>query len=203
MSETETWKRYRAWLFDDPELGFRLDLSRMDLPDDYPERMADKTAVAIEAMRALEAGAKANPDENRQVGHYWLRDEELAPSEEIGRAIRETRQAVATFATAVRRGELRPARAERFEHLLLIGIGGSALGPQFVAQALCGTDDGLIPHFLDNSDPDGIDRLLAGLPAERTLVVVVSKSGGTPETRNTPACGSRASDGDRSPHHRP
>ncbi|MEZ4235883.1 MAG: hypothetical protein R3F59_06910 [Myxococcota bacterium] len=30
-------------------------------------------ARAFEAMAALEAGAVANPDEQRQVGHYWLR----------------------------------------------------------------------------------------------------------------------------------
>jgi hypothetical protein len=32
-------------------------------------------------MAALEGGAIANPDENRMVGHYWLRDPDLAPAE--------------------------------------------------------------------------------------------------------------------------
>jgi glucose-6-phosphate isomerase len=41
-------------------------------------------------------------------------------------------------------------------------------------------------HFLDNTDPDGFDRVLEGLGArvKSTLVVVISKSGGTKETRN-------------------
>ena len=45
----------------------------------------------------------------------------------------------------------------KIQHLHFVGIGGSALGPQFVADALGGPDDALTPHFLDNTDPDGID----------------------------------------------
>jgi glucose-6-phosphate isomerase len=68
----------------------------------------------------------------------------------------------------------------------VVGIGGSALGPQLAADALAGPSDRLAPHFLDNTDPDGIDRVLGSLsPAlGGTLAVVISKSGGTPETRN-------------------
>jgi len=57
----------------------------------------------------------------------------------------------------------------------------------FVADALGrGSGDRLAPSFLDNTDPDGFARVLGGLGPEldRTLVVVTSKSGGTPETRN-------------------
>src|SRR5439155_79926 len=71
--------------------------------------------------------------------------------------------------------------------LLLIGIGGSALGPQFVANALGAPEsDKLAIHFFDNTDPDGMDRVLSRLRGQlgQTLNVVVSKSGGTKETRN-------------------
>ena len=40
-------------------------------------------------MDALEAGSIANPDEGRQVGHYWLRNAELAPDAETQKAITE------------------------------------------------------------------------------------------------------------------
>ncbi|MHC4429650.1 MAG: glucose-6-phosphate isomerase [Planctomycetota bacterium] len=178
------WELYRSWLFDEPGLGFRLDVSRMDLPAGFVERMAAPMAAAFEAMEALEGGAIANPDEQRMVGHYWLRAPELAPTEDIAHAIRETRDRVKTFAGRVRRAELCPVKAERFEHLLVIGIGGSALGPQFVADSWRGPRVELEPHFLDNTDPDGIDRVLGTWPIESTLTVVISKSGGTPETRN-------------------
>ncbi|RAQ41526.1 glucose-6-phosphate isomerase, partial [Arthrospira sp. O9.13F] len=41
-------------------------------------------------------------------------------------------------------------------------------------------------HFIDNSDPDGIDRILQRLGdrLKSTLILVISKSGGTPEPRN-------------------
>lgn len=182
----ELWQRYQNLLVDDPELGFRLDLSRMGLPADFPAAQGEPVARALAAMAELERGAIANPDERRMVGHYWLRAPELAASQEIGDAIRATRARVAEFAGRVRSGSVRPPRAERFTRLLVVGIGGSALGPQLVADALGRRGDWLAPSFLDNTDPDGFDRVLVGLGGglAETLVVVVSKSGGTPETRN-------------------
>jgi glucose-6-phosphate isomerase len=186
MNPRELWNRYRQDLIDLPDLGFRLDTSRMDLPEVLPGGLAASFERAFDAMDALEAGSIANPDENRQVGHYWLRAPELAPDLELAGAIGETFDRVTAFAAAVRGGAVRPPGAARFERLLVIGIGGSALGPQFVADALGGCADRLRPVFLDNTDPDGIERVLGRLGEQlgSTLVVVISKSGGTPETRN-------------------
>jgi glucose-6-phosphate isomerase len=46
--------------------------------------------------------------------------------------------------------------------------------------------DKLRVHFFDNTDPDGIDHTLSeiGESLSTTLALVISKSGGTPETRN-------------------
>ena len=186
MNPRELWDRYRRWLFDDPELGVRLDVSRMDLTEEFIGAMAGPMGRAFEQMDALEAGAIANPDEQRRVGHYWLRAAELAPDAEIRDAIIRTRDHVQAFAERVHSGAISPSHEDRFRHFLLIGIGGSALGPQFVSAALTGPADRMEAHFLDNTDPDGIDRVLWALGPElrRTLTVVVSKSGGTPETRN-------------------
>ena len=131
------------------------------------------------------SGAIANPDENRMVGHYWLRAPELAPTPEITAEIRQTQAAIRQFAQQVHEGAIEGADG-RFQFLLLIGIGGSALGPQFVAQALGSPLDQMMPFFIDNTDPDGIDQILGELDGHlgTTLVVVISKSGGTPETRN-------------------
>jgi glucose-6-phosphate isomerase len=67
-----------------------------------------------------------------------------------------------------------------------VGIGGSALGPEFVAEALAPDFPPMAIHFIDNTDPAGIDRILNRLKErlKSTLVIVTSKSGGTPETRN-------------------
>ena len=186
MDAAQLWNRYKAWLYDDPASGFRLDVSRMDLAEDQDRRMAPAFAGAFAAMEALESGAIANPDERRMVGHYWLRAPERAPTPEIAEAIRGTLRRILAFAGGVHRGDIHPAASKAFTDVLTIGIGGSALGPQFVADALGGPGDKLTPHFLDNTDPDGMGRLFGrlGKRLATTLTIVVSKSGGTPETRN-------------------
>jgi glucose-6-phosphate isomerase len=185
-SPAELWTRFQKWYTEFPQLGLALDLSRMNFPDDFFPTMEPRIQKAFAAMAELEKGAIANPDEKRMVGHYWLRNPALAPTPEIGKEIEDTVAAIKAFATRVHDGRIRGAGG-RFRHLLLIGIGGSALGPQFVANALGDPKtDKLIPHFFDNTDPDGMDRVLAGIGQElnKTLCVVVSKSGGTKETRN-------------------
>lgn len=180
------FEAFRSGLMAAPELdfGFWLDLSRARLrPMD--DATSARLAAALRASAELEAGAIANPDENRQVGHYWLRAPRLAPTPEIAAAIRASWADIARFASRVHSGEIRgPGGA--FTDLLVIGIGGSALGPQLLADALGGQADRLRVHFIDNTDPDGFDRAWAGLGDRlgRTLVVVMSKSGGTPEPRN-------------------
>lgn len=187
MDAREQWRRFGRWQCRIPDLGITLDVSRMPLDDSFVRRMAPAMTRAFDEMAALEAGAIANRDENRMVGHYWLRAPDLAPSAEIARAIRASIVAVQKFAEDVHAGRVRPPGAPRFTRLLGIGIGGSALGPMFIADALGHPSrDQLAPHFLDNTDPDGIARVLAGLNGRlgETLCIVTSKSGGTPETRN-------------------
>jgi glucose-6-phosphate isomerase len=140
-------------------------------------------------MAALEGGAIANPDEKRMVGHYWLRAPELAPTPELRTAIESTLEAIKTFVAKVHKGELPAAGGAKFKEVLVIGIGGSALGPQFVSHALGrlkGGRDRMGVSFFDNTDPDGMDYVLKTLGSrlKQTLVIVISKSGGTAETRN-------------------
>lgn len=187
MTQQNMWERYRRHRCECPSIGLCLDISRMGFADDYLERMAEPMDEAYAAMRELETGAIANPDEGRQVGHYWLRSPQLAPEAEQRQAIERTLSQVRAFAREVHEGRVAPEREDRFWNLLVIGIGGSALGPQFVADALGNPREShLKPYFFDNTDPDGMARTLAELDLEldATLVVVISKSGGTPETRN-------------------
>jgi len=158
----------------------------MPFADDLFERMAEPTQRAFEAMDALEGGNIANADENRRVGHYWLRAPERAPEQSITDEITDALAQIKRFAADVQNGAITPERAEGFYVVLVIGIGGSALGPQFVADALGTADDPLLIYFIDNTDPAGIDRVLGELEEtlEQTLTLVISKSGSTPETRN-------------------
>jgi glucose-6-phosphate isomerase len=187
MDAANLWQRYQQNLCRVPELGLTLDISRMRFDDGFLNRMAAPMRQAFAAMDALERGAIANPDEKRMVGHYWLRAPERAPSPEIAAEIRKTIADIKEFAAAIHGGTIQPSSSVRFARVLSIGIGGSALGPMFVADALgCPTSDKMKIDFIDNTDPDGIARTLAGLRGRlgETLCVVASKSGGTPETRN-------------------
>ena len=187
MDSRILWQRHKRYLCRVPALGLALDISRMRFDDRFFERMAPSMRQAFAAMDALERGAIANPDENRMVGHYWIRNPDLAPTQEIRAEIRKTVQDVKAFAQAVHGSTVRPPSAARFTRLLSIGIGGSALGPMFVADALGSPrGDKLKVNFIDNTDPEGIARTLDALAAQlsETLCVVTSKSGGTPETRN-------------------
>jgi glucose-6-phosphate isomerase len=168
------------------DADFWADFSFVDFPEEYLDSMAGKASQSLASMNELEKGAIANPDEQRMVGHYWLRAPERAPNEEVTNAIQETIVRIKDLAKQVHQGELQ-APAGPFTDLLIIGIGGSALGPQFVGRALGHPErDKLAVHFFDNTDPDGIDLTLAeiGPGLSTTLALVISKSGGTPETRN-------------------
>jgi glucose-6-phosphate isomerase len=186
MNNKALWEQYKKYLCECPSIDLTLDISRMNLPEDHLERMEPDMQKAYAAMDALEAGAIANPDENRMVGHYWLRAPERAPSTEIRSEIETARQAVHDFTFAIHAGKIYPRKRARFTRILGIGIGGSALGPQFAADALGTAADKLRPHFLDNTDPEGFERILAeiGNDLADTLTLVISKSGGTIETRN-------------------
>jgi glucose-6-phosphate isomerase len=173
-----------------PAVPLLVDVSRTCLPTHAKTSdplLLEAFPAAFSGMAALEGGAVANPDEKRRVGHYWLRAPELAP-DHLGQAIEETVARVKAFAADIHSAKVTPESGSRFTNVLLVGIGGSALGPQLVADALGSGEDKLRLFFFDNTDPDGMaremDRIAAAGGIRHTLTVVVSKSGGTKETRN-------------------
>ncbi|MGA7936339.1 MAG: glucose-6-phosphate isomerase, partial [Kovacikia sp.] len=185
MDTKELWQRYEDWLYYHEGLDFYLDVSRMRFDDALVETLKPKFEKAFKDMEALEGGAIANPDENRMVGHYWLRDPDLAPAH-LRKEIVDTLNDIEAFAQKVHTGTIHPPEAPKFTNILSIGIGGSALGPEFVAEALAPDFPPMSIHFIDNTDPAGIDRVLHRLKdhLKSTLIIITSKSGGTPETRN-------------------
>lgn len=186
MNDIKEWERYKEYLNFNPEIGLMVDISRMMFPNDFFDRMEPPIQKAFHDMDAIESGAIADPDENRMVGHYWLRSPELAPKREITRDIQKTLQTIKNFAKKVHDGKIKSQKGKRFSRMLIIGIGGSALGPQFVSNALRTSKDSIRPYFFDNTDPDGFDRVLKEIKGalSETLTIVISKSGGTIETRN-------------------
>ncbi len=179
------WQRFQDLLWYDPALGLWLDASRMALSSADLEALEPRSAAAFQAMAELEAGAIANKDEHRQVGHYWLRDPDRAPTPETRELIRGEIERLDTFGCEVRGGVRTAPGGAPFTDVLWIGIGGSGLGPLLIIRALQRQGEGLPFHFFDNVDPQGMSATLASLGSRllTTLVIVVSKSGGTPEPR--------------------
>lgn len=173
-----------------PRQPWWLDATTANLDADAVDALPWERAFAD--LQAQEGGERVNTDEGRQVGHTWLRAPESASTMGQAREIGETAEAVRAFAASIRRGEKFSANYLPYTDVIHIGIGGSALGPMLVDDALAPDPDAEGPrraltlHFVDNTDPDGVARTLArvGDDLATSLVVVVSKSGGTVETRN-------------------
>ena len=156
------------------------DYSKQALDDEVMEALV---ALAIEsnlprAIDELFSGAPINTTEDRPVLHTALRAPTGACTEEVD----TERERFLALADAVRSGQRRGYTGKPFETVVVIGIGGSQLGPELVVDAL------RPPHapdvrFLANIDGDAAVRALAGLDPATTLVIVVSKSFTTLEAR--------------------
>ncbi|MFZ4855347.1 MAG: glucose-6-phosphate isomerase [Desulfuromonadaceae bacterium] len=183
---TTLWSRYQKHLCNCPEIGLSLDISRMKFADNFFEQMEPAMRSAFSEMVELEGGAISNRDEGRMVGHYWLRNPALVPSDDTKREIEAALTQIHSFSSKIHSGAISAQNGALFTNVLIIGIGGSALGPQFVADALTSPSDRMKAFFLDNTDPDGIDKVFGELGAAvaQTLAIVISKSGSTKETRN-------------------
>lgn len=182
ITDKPNWQLYL-----DEASGLALDFGGLRQPLDLAA-YAEKCEHALAAMQSLEAGAIANPDEGRMVGHYWLRRPEIAPTLQIAAEITETQQKISDFVQKIHTGAIVGCTGHPFTQVLVIGIGGSSLGPVFVSEALKSQQDKMRLYFIDNTDPDGMDSVFAAIGGHdalaQTLVIVISKSGGTIETQN-------------------
>ena len=171
--------------FTDPINGFSLDISAISSLDKLPESFADKFTRVNQEMAKIEAGEIKNPDENRKVTHFTDRPEYLASP--LFAAAEE-------FAKLIRDGKITNKAGNPFTSFVVNGIGGSALGPQLMNFAINGPywnelsankrQNGLKIYFTDNTDSSGITDVLEVVDIEETLIINVSKSGGTKETYN-------------------
>lgn len=73
-------------------------------------------------------------------------------------------------------------QAEGYTDAVLLGMGGSSLGPEVIRQSFGDLSDGLRLQVLDSTHPDAIRRVQESVDLNKTLFVVSSKSGGTIET---------------------
>ena len=180
--------RFAAMRVDAPHLA--LDLSRQRWTDAVRAALLDLATETgtTDARAELFRGNALNPTERRAVLHTALRAPADAVIEVDGTnvmpAVHEALDRMLAFAEDVREGRWRGAGGAPIEHVVNIGIGGSALGPALVCEALePSATPGPTVHFLANVDGHEVHSLLPTLPPERTLFVIASKSFGTLETK--------------------
>ena len=165
--------------------GFQINFAGMNFTDADIENMSKRFVGVHEEMLKIERGEIKNPDEHRKVTHFTDRSV-YTGSEEY--------QDVEAFVEAVRTGKIVGSTGKKFEAAFINGIGGSALGPQLLQMAINGPywneksdaqrNGYLKIYFLDNTDTAGLADALQVADLEKTLVVNISKSGGTQETKN-------------------
>lgn len=169
--------------------GMLLDYSRQRL-DDAARRQLFTLEEALRLRQrfgAMCAGEKINVTENRAVLHTAARAFGDAPVRVDGRdvmpEIRRVRDQMKQFSEQVRSGAITGSTGKPFRHVVVIGIGGSYLGTEFVSTALAALGDGRITlHYLANVDIHNFGAVAAAIDPETTLWVVISKSYTTAET---------------------
>ncbi len=178
-------ERNRRYTIVDPASGFSINFAGMNFSESELAAMTPLFERASREMARIEAGDIKNPDEKRRVTHFTDRmaypESDLFPH-------------VAALPGPLPSGRITGEGRASFEALVVNGIGGSALGPQLMQFAANGPywneknrrerNGNLKIYFLDNTDSAEFCDLLEVMDAPRTLHLVVSKSGGTQETRN-------------------
>jgi len=150
-----------------------------------------KEQELIAKYESLLNGEVMNTGEKRRVLHHLLRGEQaesvIEDGKNIGDFYREELQRFGDFADSVHKGKFKGSTGKEFTTVVQIGIGGSDLGPRAIYLALenWAATEGvkkMNAKFISNVDPDDASAVIASVPLDQTLFVLVSKSGTTQET---------------------
>ncbi|MDQ8755162.1 glucose-6-phosphate isomerase [Sphingosinicella sp. LHD-64] len=158
------------------EAGIRFDFAKTHLSRAEVDAFAALAGAADLAGRrdALFGGDIANPTEGRAAEHTAERGE--GAPESVARA-RQLHARMRTLIDAIEAEAFGPVR-----HILHVGIGGSALGPDFLVDAL-GRDAGRYDTaIVSNVDGSALEEAVAGFDPHSTLLVIASKTFTTTET---------------------
>ena len=113
--------------------------------------------------------------------------EKVVDGQDVTADVHAVLKQIKTFSNKFRSGKWTGATGQALTDVVAIGIGGSYLGPEFVAEALrcerrLRKQPGRRLRFLANVDPIDVSRAFEGLDPETTLVIVISKTFTTAET---------------------
>lgn len=176
----------------------KFSLQHNDIFYDFSRQRVDEKAMSLlfelaEAKKIKELfisminGEKINISENRAALHTASRNFSgnsiFIDEKDVMPEIIKTRENIREFASEVHNGKITGSTGRPFKHVVVIGIGGSYLGTEFVARALeAFADKDIKIHFLSNVDIHNFGNLAAIIDPETTLWIVISKSYTTAET---------------------
>jgi glucose-6-phosphate isomerase len=154
----------------------RFDWSKTHLTDDVVAGFLDlaETQGFASQRDALFAGEPVNNTEGRAAEHPAERGEGNAQSVAQAKALHSRMRALID---AIEADALGPIR-----HILHIGIGGSALGPKLIVDALDGDGVRYDVAIVSNVDGTALERAIEGFDPHATLIAIASKTFTTSET---------------------
>jgi glucose-6-phosphate isomerase len=207
----ETWKKLmdRAELMNQPQYHLKhlisesnrlnaFSLAAVDVFFDFSRQRIDATILSLlfelaqsrgvlEKFAAMTKGEKLNVTENRAALHTATRDFTstllCVDGKDILSELREVNRRIKAFSDQVHEGVIRGSTGKPFRHVVVIGIGGSYLGTEFVSTALKSyADQNIDLHYLSNVDIHNFGAIIQEIDPEATLWLIISKSYTTPET---------------------
>jgi glucose-6-phosphate isomerase len=169
--------------------GLFLDYSRQRIDPETRNVLVD-LAGALELHHRFDqmcSGAIINVTEKRAVLHTAARSFDNQPVEVGGQDvmpdIKRVREDVKGFSAKIHAGTITGSTGHRFRHVVVVGIGGSYLGTEFVSTALrAQADKGIELHYLSNVDIHNFGAIISSIEPAATLWVIISKSYTTAET---------------------
>jgi glucose-6-phosphate isomerase len=140
-----------------------------------------------EKIRDMFQGRKINVTENRAALHVALRnlrgDAIEVDGQDVMPQVKAVLAKIRDFADAIEQGVWRGVTGKKIQNVVAVGIGGSYLGPEFVAEAnrpYC--LPGMKLRFIANVDGSDFTEKVKDLNPEETLFVIISKTFTTAET---------------------
>ena len=151
--DLKSCNKFCNYLWFDKKLNIWLDISKINFTSKEIKTLEKKFINVFSSIKKLENGAISNIDENRQVGHYWLRNPSISPSSKIEEEISADINAISEFGKQILNGDIKNKNNQNYTDVLWIGIGGSGLGPLLITESLQKCSKGLNFSYIDNVDP--------------------------------------------------
>jgi glucose-6-phosphate isomerase len=191
-------QNHLKYLIDDPDRLTAFSLSAADVFFDFSRQRLDRSTLELlfelartrgvpEKFTAMTRGKKLNITENRAALHTATRDFSsrslYLDGKDILSELRQVNRQIKAFTHQVHQGSICGSTGKRFRHVVVIGIGGSYLGTEFVSTALRSYADRDVDlHYLSNVDIHNFGAIAAKIDPETTLWLIISKSYTTAET---------------------